>query len=70
VLEIDGFPVTRGAFRPEPASSFRPRACRVLDGLAAGLADPGWPRRAPAIRPRRRPVLDVDAFSAEEATGA
>ncbi|MFG1642165.1 hypothetical protein ACGFMK_17920 [Amycolatopsis sp. NPDC049252] len=51
-------------------NAVRPGRCRVLDGLAAGLADPGWPGRAPAIRPRRRPVLDVDALPAEEAIGA
>ncbi|WP_326946588.1 hypothetical protein OG439_45885 [Amycolatopsis sp. NBC_01307] len=65
MLEVRGFSLAHNTIRP-----IRPGSGRVLDGLAAGLADPGWPRRAPAIRPRRRPVLDVDAFPAEEATGA
>jgi hypothetical protein len=65
VLEVKDFSVAHQAVRP-----VRPGSCRVLDGLVTGLADPGWPGRAPAIRPRRRPVLDVDALPAEEAPGA
>ncbi|WP_410624844.1 hypothetical protein [Amycolatopsis sp. cmx-8-4] len=68
MLEVQSFSLAHNAV-PKGAAA-RPWSCRVLDGLAGGLADPGWPRRAPAIRPRRRPVLDVEAFSAEEATGA
>ncbi|WP_328646276.1 hypothetical protein OHS58_44630 [Amycolatopsis sp. NBC_00348] len=68
MLEVQGFSLAHNAVPKGTAA--RPGSGRVLDGLAAGLADPGWPRRAPAIRPRRRPVLDVDAFPAEEATGA
>jgi hypothetical protein len=65
VLEVKDLSLAHKAVRP-----IRSASCRVLDGLAAGLADPGWPRRAPAIRLRRRPLLDVDAFTAEEAPGA